>query len=120
FKQIRKSKKCESEEAAQELADKVNTLLEIQGEQALVTLGLTRDGGSSVPTIAEFGEKWIKDLRSTDLSKTTIDRYAGILRVHINPELGEKRLDRVRYRDLKAFVMAKSQTSILSRRKAAP
>ena len=56
-------------------------------------------------------------MRSTDLSKTTVDRYEGILRVHIVPEFGSRGLDEVKYRDLRAFVMAKSKSMVMSRRK---
>jgi integrase len=64
-------------------------------------------------TVESWLERWIEDIRGPKLRPGTKDDYARTIRLHINPHIGTKRLDRLTAQDVRVM-----QTSIKASRTA--
>jgi integrase len=64
-------------------------------------------------TVEAWLQRWIEDIRGPKLRPGTKDDYARTIRLHINPHIGTKRLDRLSAQDVRVM-----QTSIKQSRTA--
>jgi integrase len=68
---------------------------------------------TSRTTVEAWLARWIEDIRGPKLRPGTKDDYARTIRLHINPHIGTKRLDRLSAQDVRVM-----QTSIQASRTA--
>jgi integrase len=68
---------------------------------------------TSRTTVEAWLQRWIEDIRGPKLRPGTKDDYARTIRLHINPHIGTKRLDRLTAQDVRVM-----QTSIKASRTA--
>jgi integrase len=52
----------------------------------------THTAPRSSPTVAEAGRRWLAGCEASGLERSTLQSYEEILRLHLNPELGDVRL----------------------------
>jgi hypothetical protein len=57
---------------------------------------------SSKETVAEFVTRWLRDWTTGNTSNKTYSRYEELLRLHLVPEVGTKRIQRLRAIDLQS------------------
>ena len=97
----RTSKKVGDEDTAKEVAGKI---------QAKITLGdfNIENQQESCPTFKEYAKKWLAFIEVMRQG-TTHERYEGILRLHINPTFGKKRLDEITRGELRDLLLKKSK-----------
>lgn len=93
----RKSKKIGDEKTAKEVAKKVEARLAL-GEFNI-------QERSQMPTFKEYAEQWL----TTDIKATrrhsTYERYRDILKGHVYPEIGTKRLDEIGRADIRKLLL---------------
>jgi len=96
----RKAKKVGSEDAANEVAKKI---------EAKLTLGEFKVEKSRppCPTFGNYAKRWLGFVKVMRQG-TTHERYEGILRLHIGPTIGKKRLDEITRGDLRDLLLEKS------------
>ncbi len=71
----------------QEVADKLTIALTARRKGVLVTSGRT--------SFADWLEQWLSDYVENYVAQTTFERYRGIVRTYIVPELGRKTLEQL-------------------------
>ncbi|MER5896014.1 site-specific integrase [Streptomyces sp. NPDC001876] len=59
---------------------------------------------TSVPTLAQYLARWLKEVVEPDLKPKTAETYAMHVRLYLVPGLGSKRLDKLGVRDVRAWV----------------
>jgi integrase len=57
----------------------------------------------SKETVAEFVTRWLRDWATANTSNKTYSRYEELLRLHLVPHLGTKRIQRLRATDLQSL-----------------
>ncbi len=99
-----------TQEAAQELADKLIKRLEVLGPEAFAQLKERKTRkDAKTPTVKAYGEKWISRLAGTALKASTVQSYRSNLQNHIFPDFGKRRLDQVKREDLLDWVDARAK-----------
>jgi integrase len=58
---------------------------------------------SDVPKLREFIAYWLKDIVEPNLAPKTYEKYEMFTRLHIVPQLGAKRLDKIQVRDIREW-----------------
>jgi integrase len=101
----RKAKKIGGKREANEVAKGLRTRL-LEGE-----LNVKK---SSVPTLADYAEKWLDSYAKARCKFSTLQSYEGILKTHIKPVLGHMRLDEIRRSDVKDLLYAKLNAGLSS------
>ena len=71
------------------------------------------------PTLSEADQAWLAASEGR-LKPSTLSIYAGILRAHIDPALGQRPLHALSGREIEAFFMRKSRSTGESARSGAP
>jgi integrase len=59
---------------------------------------------SDLPKLAEFLAYWLKEIVEPGLAPKTHEKYETFSRLHINPYLGSKRLDKIQVRDIRQWL----------------
>jgi integrase len=59
---------------------------------------------SDVPRLADFLLYWLSEIVQPNLAPKTYEKYEAFVRLHINPYLGEKRLDKLQVRDVRHWL----------------
>jgi integrase len=97
----RKAKKIGSEEAAHTVAKKI---------EAKLTLGEfnIEKQKPPCPAFKQYANQWLGFIKVMRQG-TTHERYESILRLHINPTIGKKRLDEITRGDLRDLLLEKSK-----------
>jgi integrase len=97
----RTSKKVGDEKTALEAAKKI---------RAKLVLGDLDIGGpeKDVPTFKEYAQLYLAYIK-TNRRHSTWERYDQVLRDHINPIFGKKRLDEITRGDIRNFIVKKSE-----------
>lgn len=97
----RKAKKIGKKKTAEKVAEKI---------RAKLTLGELKIEGAETlcPTFSEYAKQWLEFILVTRQG-TTHERYEGILRLHINPAIGNKRLDEITRGELRDLLLEKSR-----------
>ncbi len=104
-KSKRTSRKIGDKRAAQVVASKIREQLS-NGDFKI-------DDNKSVPTFKLFADGFMETYSKLNHKDSTRDSYRDVLRIHINPVFGDKRLDEIERKDIKQFVVSK-QTEGLS------
>lgn len=98
-----RTKKIGDRQAAEAVASELRRRLKT-GELSLPT-----DEGKRIPTFGEYGRKYVECYAKTSLKYSTYRGYETILRIHLLPELANKRLDQITRADIKAFLLRKQK-----------
>ena len=61
------------------------------------------DAAASVPLLTQYAASWLDGLEGL-VQPSTVEVYAGRLRRHVQPRLGERRLDEIRVDDILAVI----------------
>lgn len=61
-------------------------------------------------TVAQFLERWLRDYAKPNVSPRTYENYAELIRRHIVPELGSRKLDKLQAVHLQAFYARKHES----------
>lgn len=59
---------------------------------------------TSNTTVELWMERWLKDIHGTELRPTTFRDYSSVIRHHINPHIGKKRLDKLTPTDVRHMI----------------
>jgi integrase len=90
----RKSKKVGSKVAANKVAKGIEERL-AKGDMGMVK--------EICPTLAVYGKKWLESPLREQTERTLI-QYKDVFRLHIEPYIGNNRLDKIKKRDVKEFL----------------
>lgn len=97
----RKSIKVGNKKTAEVAAEQIKAKL-ILGELNI------KDDQPPCPIFKEYSKRWLEFIQVMRQG-TTYERYEGILRLHINPTLGDQRLDEITRGDLRGLLLKKSK-----------
>ena len=100
----RKSVKVGDKRAAEQLASKIRIKMKAND---------LKISDNKLPTFKLFSDGFMDTYSKLNHAENTRKSYEDMLRLHINPVFGEKRLDEIERRDIKRFIIEK-QTGGLS------
>lgn len=107
-KKRRKTKLIGTEEEAEEVKLELEWALRREGISALDTLTPKKEPIEAIiPAVKEYAEKWLGEIKKTDLKLSTLNSYESNLRYHLLPAFGHLRLDEITYSELKDFILRK-------------
>ena len=69
----------------------------------------------STQTVAEFLQSWLADVAPGAVGEKSLERYASLVRLQINPHLGTMQLQRLRPGDVASWLQALSKTGLAPR-----
>jgi len=87
---------------SREAADRVRC--EIEARLALGDQGFLQDGGKPVPLFKDFAQGWLETYAEVECKPSTKRSYEQLLRVHVTPRFGEKKVNDIRRDAVKKFV----------------
>jgi integrase len=88
-------------------AEQVKRMLE--AKLALGDLGFMSGSDDDVPTFATYSDRWLKEHAALQCKPSTRRNYEQLLRLHITPRFGEKKLTDIHRKTIKEFVSDMSQ-----------
>ncbi len=103
----RRKAKCVG--SSRQVAEQVKR--QIEAKLALGDLGFLSQGEKQVPTFDEYSQGWLKRYAELECKPSTVRSYEQLLRVHVTPRFGEKRLVQIRRDEIKRFLAELSQTT---------
>lgn len=62
--------------------------------------------------LGEYLDTWLRDVAPRTVAPKSLERYSGLIRLQINPYLGEKEIQKVRPADIDAWLRALGKTDI--------
>ena len=65
------------------------------------------DNKCAIPTFKQFADSFMDSYSKLNHKESTQDSYRDVLRLHINPVFGDKRLSDIERKDIKAFIVSK-------------
>jgi integrase len=89
-------------------AEQVKRMLE--AKLALGDLGFMAEADNNVPTFATYSDSWLKEHAAIQCKPSTQRSYEQLLRLHVTPRFGEKKLTDIRRKTIKEFVSDMSQS----------
>ena len=92
-----------------EAAEKVRR--EIEARLALGDLAFLNDGGKPVPTFKNYADGWLDSYAEVECKPSTKRSYEQLLRLHVTPHFGQKKLTDIRRDEVKRFLAELSQVS---------
>jgi len=92
-----------------EAAEKVRR--EIEARLALGDLAFLNDGGKPVPTFKNYADGWLDNYAEVECKPSTKRSYEQLLRLHVTPRFGQKKLTDIRRDEVKRFLAELSQVS---------
>jgi integrase len=101
----RTSKKVGDKRAAEQLASKIR--LKIKANELNIA-----DNQPSLPTFDLFSLGFMDTYSKLNHAENTRKSYQDMLRLHINPVFGEKRLDEIERKDIKRFIIEKQASGL--------
>ena len=66
-------------------------------------------------TVGEMLDQWLKDVVPLRVSPSTLANYSSVIKTHIKPALGRKRLSTLTTDDVQAFISRKRDAGLSSR-----
>jgi integrase len=99
----RKAKKIGGKREASEIAKGLRKRL-LDGELNVKATG--------TPTLADYADKWLESYAKAACKFSTLQSYEGMLKAHIKPVLGHKRLDEIKRSDVKQLLYAKTNEGL--------
>jgi integrase len=76
-------------------------------QRQLAEGSLNIKNGAECPTLADYADRWLESYAKAACKFSTIQSYEGMLKSHIKPLLGHKRLDEIKRGDIKELLYAK-------------
>ena len=92
-----------------EAAEKVRR--EIEARLALGDLTFLSDGGKPIPIFKHYAESWRDTYAEVECEPSTKRSYEQLLRLHVTPRFGQKKLTDIRRDEVKRFLAELSQIS---------
>lgn len=80
------------------------------GEFAIQNFNGEEPAKRAMPTFAEFADRFMKEYASVALKKNTQDGYQWVLKLHLLPAWGERKLDSITRADVKTLILAKQNS----------
>jgi integrase len=77
---------------------------EIEARLALGDQGFLQDGGKPVPLFKNFAQGWLETYAEVECKPSTKRSYEQLLRLHVTPRFGNKKLDEIRRDNVKKFL----------------
>ena len=108
--QGRRKAKCVGTRAA---AEQVRTQLEAKLAQG--ELGFLSDSEHPAPLFKDYAQQWLKGYAKIECKRSTYRSYEQLLRLHVIPQFGEKRITEIKRAQVKAFIAEISQDSRFAR-----
>ncbi|MGC2486702.1 MAG: site-specific integrase [Acidimicrobiales bacterium] len=62
---------------------------------------------SKTPTLAELMTRWFEDVLSREIARSTFDNYGSVVKYHILPSLGKRRVTDIKVADVDSLLAAK-------------
>jgi integrase len=94
------------------------TRAEAKIEAAKITAAISKGEyvEGSKETVAEFGERWLRDWAKGNTSNKTYSRYEELLRLHVSPHVGTKRIQKLRASHLQTlYATLQRETGLAAR-----
>ena len=82
---------------------------QLEARLALEDLGFLAADKKQVPTFDAYSRRWLGDYAGVECKLSTVRSYEQLLRVHVVPRFGEKRLTEISREQIKTFVTDLSQ-----------
>ncbi len=101
----RKNRCVGTREAAERVRREIEARLAL-GDQTFLT-----DGGRAVPTFKVFAEGWLETYAEVECKPSTKRSYEQLLRLHVTPRFGDKKLTEIKREDIKQFLAKLSQAT---------
>jgi integrase len=92
-----------------EAAEKVRR--EIEARLALGDQAFLQDDGRPIPLFKNFAEGWLETYAEVECKPSTKRSYEQLLRLHVTPRFGNKKLTDIRRDEIKQFLSELSQTT---------
>ena len=96
----RTSRKIGDKRAAEATASKIREKL----AAGQLNIG---DDSSAIPTFRQFADGFLESYSKLNHKESTQESYRDVLRLHINPIFGDKRLSAIERKDIKKFIVSK-------------
>ena len=101
--------------AAERVKSQIEARILLEG--AGVVEKILGEGMAPMPTLAEYGSRWIEERATTDLKESTRIRYTQSFRDHISTcAIAEKLLDEINYSNIKSFIVELRDRRCISRK----
>ena len=88
--------------ASRQVAEQVRRQLE--GRLALGDLGFLAESSEKCPTFEKYTEQWLARYAELQCKPSTVRSYEQLLRVHVTPRFGTKKLTDIRRDEIKQFL----------------
>ena len=92
-----------------EAAEKVRR--EIEARLALGDQSFLQDGGKPVPLFKDFAQGWLETHAEVECKPSTKRSYEQLLRLHVTPRFGSKKLTDIHRDEIKQFLSALTQAT---------
>jgi integrase len=106
----RRKNKCVGTRAA---AEEVRRQLE--AKLALGDLGFFAEGEGPAPNFSDYAQQWLSGYAESECKPSTVRSYEQLLRIHVIPRFGERRLTEIEREQIKAFIADLSQCARFAR-----
>jgi integrase len=94
---------------------------QVEAKLALGDFGVLRDNQEQVPTFSAYAERWLKSYAEVECKGSTLRSYEQLLRLHVTPHFGQKRLLDIKREEIKTFLGELSrETKALDEGKTVP
>ena len=84
---------------------------QLEARLALGDVGFLADSGKPVPTFKNYAEGWLDTYAEVECKASTKRSYEQLLRVHVTPHFGEKKITEIKREDVKRFLSELSQST---------
>jgi len=103
----RRKAKCVG--SSRHVAEKVRR--ELEAKLALGDMGFLSSTADELPTFSVYSERWLREHAQAECKHSTYRSYEQLLRIHVTPRFGQKRLSEITRDTIKAFLVDLSQQS---------
>ena len=84
---------------------------EVEARLALGDLKFLDEGDQQVPIFKDYARQWLSSYAELECKVSTARSYEQLLRLHVTPRFGEKRLTEIRRDEVKLFLSQLSQAT---------
>ena len=107
--QGRRKAKCVG--TSRKVAEQVKSQLE--AKLALGDMGAFDDGNQEIPTFDTYADRWLKNYAELECKPSTVRSYEQLLRLHVKPSFGSKRLNGIGRDEVRQFLVKISRSTKL-------
>jgi integrase len=109
FVNYRGRRKAKCVGSSRQLAEQVKRQLE--AKLALGDLGFLGQGKKQIPAFMDYAKQWLVSYAELECKPSTAYSYAQLLRLHVTPRFGDRRLTEITRDDVKLFLSELSQAT---------